>query len=51
MNIDDKINTISEAHKNGSLVSVKDNKIFDVILDLFQDISDEIDELNKVMYF
>jgi archaellum component FlaC len=48
MNIDNKINNIREALKNGG--SGKDNKIFDAILDVLQDISDEIDELNEVMY-
>jgi archaellum component FlaC len=50
MNIDDKINNIRAAIKNNGLGSVKDNKIFDAILDVLQDISNEIEELNEMMY-
>ena len=48
MNLEYKINNIREAIKNGKIG--KDNRIFDAILDVLQDISNEIDELNEAMY-
>ena len=48
MNIDYKINNIREAVKNGKIG--KDYRIFDAILDVLQDISNEIDELNEAMF-
>ena len=48
MNLDYKINNIREAIQNGKLG--KDNRIFDAILDVLQDISNEIDELNEAMF-
>jgi len=50
MNLDYKINNIRDAVKNGKLGSVKDTKIFDAILDVLQDISNEIEELNEAMF-
>jgi hypothetical protein len=48
MSLDYKINNIREAIKNGKIV--KDNRIFDAILDVLQDISNEIEELNEAMF-
>ena len=50
MSIDYKINNIREALKNSGLGSDKDKDFFNAILDVLQDISDEMDELNEVMY-
>jgi hypothetical protein len=50
MNLDDKINNIREAVKNGKIDTNKDTRIFDAILDVLQDISNEIDELNELIY-
>jgi hypothetical protein len=50
MNLDYKINNIREAIKNGKVSSVKDTRLFDAILDVLQDISNEIDELNEAMF-
>ena len=48
MNLDYKINNIRDAIKNGKIG--KDTRIFDAILDVLQDISNEIDELNEAMF-
>jgi len=50
MNLDYKINNIREAVKNSKIGTVKDTRIFDAILDVLQDISNEIDELNEAMF-
>jgi len=50
MNLDYKINNIREAIQNGKTGTVKDTKIFDAILDVLQDISNEIEELNEAMF-
>ena len=51
MIIDDKINNIRDALKKCDSCSIKDKKIFDSILDILQDISTELDELNESLTF
>jgi len=49
MTIDNKINNIKQyLDKNGS---DSDKKIFESILDILQNISDELDELNESIHF
>lgn len=49
MNLDYKINNIRDAVKNGK-IGTKDIMIFDAILDVLQDMSNEIEELNEAMF-
>jgi len=49
MDIDYKIKNIREALNNNDLSSVNDKKFFNAILDVLQDISNEIDELNEMI--
>ena len=51
MIIDDKINNLRNALKKCDLCSINDKKIFDSILDILQDISTELDELNESMTY
>jgi hypothetical protein len=51
MVIDDKINNIRDALKNCDPCSIKDRNIFESILDILQDISCELDELNESLTF
>ena len=45
MDIDYKIKNLREALNNDDIRFVNDKKFFNAILDLFQDISNEVDEL------
>jgi len=51
MIIDDKINNIRGALEKCDSCSIKDKKIFDSILDILQDISTELEELNESLIF
>ena len=51
MIIDDKINNIRGALKKCDSCFIKDKKIFDSILDILQDISIELEELNESLTF
>lgn len=51
MIIDDKINNIRNALKDCEPGSIKEKKIFESILDILQDISTEIDELNESLTY
>jgi len=51
MIIDDKINSLRNALKKCNSYSIKDKKIFDSILDILEDISTELDELNESLNY
>ena len=51
MIIDDKINNVRSALEKCDPCSIKDKKIFDSILDILQDISTELEELNESLIF
>lgn len=51
MIIDDKINNLRDALKKCDTCYINDKKIFDSILDILQDISTELSELNESITF
>ncbi len=51
MILDDKINNVRSALEKCDSCFIKDMKIFDSILDILQDISTELEELNESLTF
>ena len=51
MIIDDKINNIRDCLKECNPCNAKEKKIFESILDVLQDISIELEELNECLTF
>lgn len=51
MILDDKINNLRIALKKCDSCSIKDKKILDSILDILEDISTELEELNESLTF
>lgn len=49
MNIDYKIKNLREALNNNLVKPDNYNNFFNAVLDMFQDISNEIDELNELI--